>query len=248
VPTRPRTISVAAASSGSATCKVWKRRVSAGSFSMWRLYSLQVVAPTVRNVPRASAGLSRLAASPVPACPPAPIKVCTSSTKRMTGCTELPASSSNDFKRDSNSPRMLAPANSAPTSRLRRRASRSVGGTLPLAMASARPSTTAVFPTPASPVSNGLFCRRRSRMSTMVRISCARPITGSISPARARAVRSVQYFCNADLPPEESAIAPVASPGIADGWPEPSCGPSRSSGEPTTSLAASSVNWSAGIF
>ena len=38
-------------------------------------YSSQVVAATVRKVPRASAGLSRFAASPVPAAPPAPIKV-----------------------------------------------------------------------------------------------------------------------------------------------------------------------------
>ena len=38
------------------------------------LYSAQVVAAIVRSVPRASAGLSRFAASPVPAAPPAPIK------------------------------------------------------------------------------------------------------------------------------------------------------------------------------
>ncbi len=41
--------------------------VSAGSFSMYFLYSAQVVAPIVRRLPRASAGFSRLAASPVPA-------------------------------------------------------------------------------------------------------------------------------------------------------------------------------------
>ena len=70
---------------GSATCTTWKRRVSAGSFSMCFLYSAQVVAAIVRSVPRASAGLSRLAASPVPAAPPAPISVCASSTNRMIG-------------------------------------------------------------------------------------------------------------------------------------------------------------------
>ena len=53
--------------SGSSTWTTWKRRVSAGSFSMCFLYSAQVVAATVRSVPRARAGLSRLAASPVPA-------------------------------------------------------------------------------------------------------------------------------------------------------------------------------------
>ena len=56
------------------------------------------------------------------------------------------------------------------------------GGTSPLAMRSAKPSTTAVLPTPASPVRIGLFCRRRIRMSTIWRISSSRPTTGSISP------------------------------------------------------------------
>ena len=40
-----------------------------------------VVAATMRSSPRASAGLSRLAASPPPCGPPAPISVCASSTK-----------------------------------------------------------------------------------------------------------------------------------------------------------------------
>ena len=64
---------------------------------------------------------------------------------------------------------------------------RSGGGTSPAAMRSAKPSTTAVLPTPASPVRIGLFCRRRVRMSMTWRISKSRPRTGSISPARARA-------------------------------------------------------------
>ena len=44
------------------------------SGSICCLYSAQVVAAMVRNSPRASAGFSRLAASPVPAAPPAPIR------------------------------------------------------------------------------------------------------------------------------------------------------------------------------
>ena len=52
---------------GSASLMSWKRRASAGSFSKYFLYSLQVVAAKVRSSPRASAGLSRLAASPPPA-------------------------------------------------------------------------------------------------------------------------------------------------------------------------------------
>ena len=50
------------------------------------------------------------------------------------------------------------------------------GGTSPRAMRSAKPSTTAVLPTPASPVRIGLFWRRRIRMSTIWRISSSRPI------------------------------------------------------------------------
>ena len=59
---------------------------------------------------------------------------------------------------------------------------RSDGGTSPAAIRSANPSTTAVLPTPASPVRIGLFCRRRIRMSITWRISASRPMTGSISP------------------------------------------------------------------
>src|SRR4051795_12248659 len=59
-----------------------------------------------------------------------------------------------------------------------------VCGTSPSTMRWARPSTTAVLPTPASPISTGLFLVRRERISTACSISLARPITGSISPRR----------------------------------------------------------------
>ncbi|MCR3853575.1 hypothetical protein K3001_29065, partial [Pseudomonas aeruginosa] len=42
----PRIIRMALCSDGSSTCTTWKRRVSAGSFSMCFLYSAQVVAAT----------------------------------------------------------------------------------------------------------------------------------------------------------------------------------------------------------
>ena len=184
-----RSISTAFASSGSATCTVWKRRVRAGSFSMCFLYSAQVVAPIVRRVPRARAGLSRLAASPVPAAPPAPTSVCASSMNRITGVADACTSSTTWRRRLSNSPFMLAPACSSPTSSTRNSTSRRDGGTSPATMRCAKPSTTAVLPTPASPTSMGLFCRRM-RMSTTWRISSSRPTTGSILPSRACAVRS----------------------------------------------------------
>src|SRR6185436_10075089 len=51
----PRTMRMALSSDGSATCTTWNRRVSAGSFSMYFLYSAHVVAAIVRSVPPASA-------------------------------------------------------------------------------------------------------------------------------------------------------------------------------------------------
>ena len=63
-PRCPRIIRMPFSSLGSSTWTTWKRRVSAGSFSMYFLYSAQVVAAIVRSVPRARAGLSRFAASP----------------------------------------------------------------------------------------------------------------------------------------------------------------------------------------
>ena len=185
-----RIIRMAFSSLGSPTCTTWKRRVRAGSFSMCFLYSAQVVAATVRSVPRARAGLSRLAASPVPAAPPAPISVWASSTNRMIGFSEACTSSITWRSRCSNSPFMLAPACNRPISSESSATSFNGGGTSPAAMRRAKPSTTAVLPTPASPVRIGLFWRRRMRISTIWRISSSRPTIGSISPWRARSVRS----------------------------------------------------------
>ena len=78
------------------------------------------------------------------------------------------------FKRSSNSPRYLAPAISAP-----------------------RPSTTAVLPTPGSPINTGLFLVLLCRTSMVRRISSSRPITGSNLPFSALSVKSIQYFFKA---------------------------------------------------
>src|SRR5206468_2406258 len=66
--------------------------------------------PMGRSSPRARAGLSRLAASFWPACPPAPIMVWASSMKRMMGTGEFLTSSMSPLSRFSNSPLMPAPA------------------------------------------------------------------------------------------------------------------------------------------
>ena len=69
---------------GSSTSTGWKRRSSAASFSMCLRYSSSVVAPTARSSPRASIGLSRLAASTAPSAAPAPTIVCSSSRNSTT--------------------------------------------------------------------------------------------------------------------------------------------------------------------
>ena len=81
----PRIMTWHNSSVGSSTLISWNRRANAGSFSMYFLYSDQVVAATVRSSPLARAGLRRLAASPWPAAPPAPIMVWASSMNRMMG-------------------------------------------------------------------------------------------------------------------------------------------------------------------
>ena len=53
----------------------------------------------------------------------------------------------------------------------------------------ARPSTTAVLPTPGSPMSTGLFFVRRERICMIRSISVSRPTTGSSLPSAASLVR-----------------------------------------------------------
>ena len=55
----------------------------------------------------------------------------------------------------------------------------------------------AVLPTPGSPIRTGLFLVRRLSTWMTRRISSSRPMTGSILPSAARAVRSWPYFSSA---------------------------------------------------
>eukprot|EP00966_Prymnesium_polylepis_P198248 4594178-Prymnesium_polylepis.2 len=120
--------------------------------------------------------------------------VCSSSMKRITSPPASATSASTAFSRSSNSPRYLAPATSAPMSSETTRASRMESGTSLSTMRCARPSTIAVLPTPGSPMSTGLFFRRRESTCSVRRISSSRPMTGSSLPARASSLRSVPYF------------------------------------------------------
>ena len=183
---------------GSPTKTCWKRRSSAASFSMYLRYSSSVVAPTSRSSPRASIGLIMLPASIEPSpVAPAPTMVWISSMNVTICPSDSLISSRTAFRRSSNSPRYFAPATIEPRSRLIRVLPFSDSGTSPATMRRARPSTIAVLPTPGSPMSTGLFFVRRDSTCTTRRISWSRPMTGSILPSRARAVRSVAYFSSA---------------------------------------------------
>ena len=213
---------------GSEIITGWKRRSSAASFSMYLRYSSIVVAPMVCNSPRASAGLSMLPASIDPSPPdPAPTMVCNSSMNRMSSSECSRTSSSTLVSRSSNSPRYFAPATIELMSSAITRRPASVDGTSPLTMRCARPSTIAVFPTPGSPISTGLFLRRRERISMVSSISSLRPTTGSTLPSLACSVRSRPYSssvgvsdCAAGL---ASALRPSSIPARPSTLARPGC-------------------------
>ena len=203
---------------GSPTNTCWKRRSNAGSFSMFSRYSSSVVAPIRRSSPRASIGLSMLPASIEPSAAPAPTMVWISSMKVMIWPSAFLISFRTLFRRSSNSPRYFEPATMEPRSREMSFLPCSVVGTSPATMRWARPSTTAVLPTPGSPISTGLFLVRRLRIWITRRISWSRPMTGSSLPSLAAAVRSVEYFSKALYEPSASGLvtfAPPRTPGTA---------------------------------
>ena len=182
---------------GSSTVTGEKRRASAESRSILR-YSASVVAPITRSSPRASSGLRMLAASMPPSGAPAPSTVCSSSRNRTILPSDSTASFSASLKRFSNWPRNWAPAIMPDRSSATIRTPSSVSGTSSRWMRRARPSAMAVLPTPASPISTALFLRRRARISTVCSISSVRPMTGSMRPLAASAVRSRPNSSSAD--------------------------------------------------
>ena len=175
---------------GSSTITGWNRRSRAASRSMYLRYSSRVVAPMHWSSPRASGGLRMLAASIAPSAAPAPTSVCSSSMKRIASLVAR-SSSMIFLSRSSNSPRYFVPATSDPMSRVRTRLLARVSGTSLLTIRWASPSTTAVLPTPGSPIRAGLFLVRRDRIWMTRSISFSRPITGSSLPARAASVRLI---------------------------------------------------------
>ncbi len=132
-----------------------------------------------------------------PSAPPAPIMVCISSKNSIT----LPLSCTSQMTfliLSSNSPRYLEPATIPDRSRVRSLLFWTVKGTSPATMRRASPSTTAVFPTPGSPIRQGLFLVLRLKISITRLISLSLPITGSSPPDAARAVKSLLYCSRAE--------------------------------------------------
>ncbi len=175
-------------------------------------YSSSVVAPIIRSSPRANIGLSMLEASIEPSDAPAPTTVCSSSMKVMIWPSASLISFKTAFRRSSNSPRYLAPATIEPRSSETTRLPFSESGTSPATTRWASPSTTAVLPTPGSPIRTGLFLVRRLSTWATRRISESRPMTGSSLPSRACIVRSIEYFSSADSPPSASGLVTRLSP------------------------------------
>ena len=191
---------------GSPTKTCWNRRSSAGSFSIRSRYSSSVVAPTIRSSPRASIGLSMLPASIAESPPaPAPTTVCSSSMNVTIWPSEAAISCSTALSRSSNSPRYFAPATIAARSRAIRRLPSGTRARRRRRSAGRGPRPRPSCPRRARRSARGCsWCAGDSTCTTR-RISASRPMTGSILPSRARAVRSTPYFSSALKLPSGSA-------------------------------------------
>mmetsp|Transcript_49773 Transcript_49773/g.123704 ORF Transcript_49773/g.123704 Transcript_49773/m.123704 type:complete len:376 (-) Transcript_49773:103-1230(-) len=177
---------------------------------MYFRYSATVVAPMHCSSPRASAGLSRLAASIAPSAAPAPTSVCSSSMKRIVSF-EAVTSSTTSLSRCSNWPRYLVSATNSPSSSASTRFPLSFSGTVSSTIACASPSAIAVLPTPGSPMSTGLFLRRRTRICMQRRTSAVRPTIGSSCPFLAFRVRSTEHCDSVVFFPLDAPPAPTNS-------------------------------------
>src|SRR6266853_1127338 len=195
--------------SSSSTGTGWNRRSRAGSLRTQRSYSPPVVAPMTWISPRTSAGFNMLAASmAAPRAVPWPIRLCSSSTNRMRSGSAASVRTSLRT-RSSYWPRNAVPASKATWSSATIRASLSAGGTSPAATRCANPSTIAVFPTPAFPISAGLFLLCRSTISMTRETSASRQRTGSRSPRRACAVRSTPTRSSTSPPSNRPASGSI---------------------------------------
>ena len=149
----------------------------------------------VLSSPLARAGLRILDASIAPLLLPAPTRVCISSMKRMISPSLSTTSLTTPLSLSSNSPWYLAPAMRAPRSREYIFLDFRFSGTWPSTIFCAIPSEMAVFPTPGSPTSIGLFFVLLLSICNTRLISSSLPMTGSSFPAAALSLRLTANFC-----------------------------------------------------
>ena len=145
-------------------------------------------------------------ASSVPSAPPAPIIVWSSSIKRSTFPLFI-TSSKVLLILSSNSPLYFVPATMADKSIVTTLFPLIVSGTLPSTILSAIASTMAVFPTPGSPIIQGLFLVRLLSICMTLCTSTSLPMTGSSFPLLAYSVRSFEYWSRIGVP--DLALLPV---------------------------------------
>ena len=161
----------------------------AESFSMYFLYSFKVVAPTSCISPLARSGFRIFAASIAPSAAPAPTIVCISSINKITSPTFF-TSSKAFLILSSKSPLYLAPATILEISIVTTLLSFNISGTSPTTIFCANPSTTAVLPTPGSPIKHGLFFVLLDKICITLSISSFLPTIGSNLPSSAFFVKS----------------------------------------------------------
>ena len=113
---KPRSIEIVSSTVGSLTRTCWNLRSSALSFSIYILYSFNVVAPIQSISPLASIGFNILPASSAPSVLPAPTIKWISSINKIILPSLCLILLSTAFNLSSNSPLYLAPATNAPIS------------------------------------------------------------------------------------------------------------------------------------
>ena len=192
---KPFKILIVSFSFGSSTVIGWNLLSSALSFSIYFLYSFRVVAPITWISPLARSGFKIFAASIAPSAAPAPTIVWISSIKIITSPAFF-TSFKAFFILSSKSPLYFAPATIPEISNDTTLFSFKFSGTFPATIFSAKPSITAVFPTPGSPIKHGLFFCLLDRICIILSISFVLPTTGSNFPSKANLLKSFPNWFN----------------------------------------------------
>lgn len=154
----------------------------------------------------------------LPSAFPSPNNICSSSTNNITPPWASWTSFKTDFRRSSKSPLNLAPAIIWPKSRLTTLFLFILSGTSPCIMRWESPSMIAVFPTPAEPVSTGLFFVLLDRTCSNRCMTASLPITGSSLPSRASCVKSTPYCSKAGFSCSRPTLSGKLGPPLEWRW------------------------------